>query len=84
MYDSGSGVDKDYSEAAKWYRKAAEQGAPYAQTALGTMYGQGRGVSRDYSEAMIWYRKAAEQGYPDAQWRVGAMYVKGIQRLYCS
>ena len=25
MYDNGEGVPKDYKEAAKWYRKAAEQ-----------------------------------------------------------
>ncbi len=26
MYDNGQGVPQDYAEAAKWYRKAAEQG----------------------------------------------------------
>jgi len=26
MYYNGQGVPKDYAEAAKWYRKAAEQG----------------------------------------------------------
>ncbi len=26
MYDNGKGVLKDYKEAVKWYRKAAEQG----------------------------------------------------------
>ena len=26
MYDIGLGVPKDYAEAAKWVRKAAEQG----------------------------------------------------------
>ena len=27
MYFNGRGVPRDYAEAAKWYRKAAEQGA---------------------------------------------------------
>ena len=26
LYESGRGVSQDYNEAAKWYRKAAEQG----------------------------------------------------------
>jgi TPR repeat protein len=26
MYDIGLGVPKNYAEAAKWFRKAAEQG----------------------------------------------------------
>jgi len=26
MYEDGSGVPKDYTEAARWYRAAAEQG----------------------------------------------------------
>ena len=38
MYGSGQGVSKDYVEAAKWYRKAAEQGVAKAQLGLGVMY----------------------------------------------
>jgi len=35
MYDKGRGVPKDDAEAAKWSRKAAEQGNATAQTNLG-------------------------------------------------
>ena len=31
IYDSGQGVRQDYAEAARWYRKAAEQGNTEAQ-----------------------------------------------------
>ncbi len=31
MYFHGKGVPQDYGEAAKWYRKAAEQGTYWAQ-----------------------------------------------------
>ena len=34
MYENGLGVQQDYAEAAKWYRKSAEQGNPEAQKAL--------------------------------------------------
>jgi len=37
MYDEGKGVPQDYVEAAKWYRKAAEQGNKAAQHNLSLM-----------------------------------------------
>ena len=36
---------RDYAEAAKWYRKAADQGRAKAQLSLGMMYFVGKGVS---------------------------------------
>ena len=56
------GVQKDFSESVKWIRKAAEQGIPQAQGALGWLYFCGEGVPQNFSEAVKWYRKAAEQG----------------------
>jgi TPR repeat protein len=55
------------SNAAKWYRKAAEQGDADAQFNLGDMSNTGEGVTKDRSEARKWYRKAANQGQADAQ-----------------
>ncbi len=49
MYDKGLGVTQDYAQAAKWYRKAAEQGHAYAQFNLGYMYRFGQGVPQDYA-----------------------------------
>lgn len=69
---------KDYAEAAKWYRKAAEQGLATAQYDLGFMYYKGRGVPRHYSEAFKWYRKAAEQGHAGAQCYLAYMYQGGL------
>jgi TPR repeat protein len=54
LVNSRSGVLQDYAEAARWYRKAAEQGNAIAQTNLGTMYFQGQGVPQDYAEAVRW------------------------------
>lgn len=42
-YDDGNGVQQNDQLAAKWYRKAGEQGSPEAQDILGTMYRMGRG-----------------------------------------
>ena len=52
-YTSGEGVPQGDAEAAKWWRKAAEQGNAGAQQSLG---------SQDYPEAVRWYGLAAEQG----------------------
>ena len=66
-YYNGEGVAKDFSEAVKWYRKAAEQNDDLAQYNLGICYVNGEGVAKDAVEAVKWYRKAAEQDYAPAQ-----------------
>jgi uncharacterized caspase-like protein len=71
------GVPQDYAEAAKWYRKAADQGDAEAQCILGASYYFGLGVPQDYAEAAKWYRKAAEQGYALAQFNLGVSYYSG-------
>jgi TPR repeat protein len=63
LYDSGTEVAKDQSEAARWYRLAADKGNAEAQNSLGSMYQAGEGVPRDYSLALRWYSLAADQGH---------------------
>ena len=77
MYWEGDGFPKDHAQAAKCFRKAAEQGNAAAQAALGYIYDQGDGVPKDYAEAAKWCRKAAEQGNAVAQLRLGCMYFAG-------
>ena len=57
--DGGGPFPKDYSLAAMWYRKAAEQGDAYSQNNLGALYDSGQGVPQDYAEAYFWYSLAA-------------------------
>lgn len=52
---------KLYGEAAKWVRKAAEQGDAKAQSYLGAMYHQGEGVPQNYIRAYAWLSLAAAQ-----------------------
>ena len=77
FYYGKNGVSKDYAEAVKWYRKAAEQGLARAQTWLGSCYYYGNGISQDYAEAVKWFRKAAEQGDASAQTWLGICYYNG-------
>ncbi len=51
----------DYTEAVKWYRKAAEQSDAIAQLFLGRMYVAGQGVPQDYVLAHKWLNLAAAQ-----------------------
>ena len=77
MYFEGEGVQQDYAEAMKWYRKAAEQGHADAMILLGFMLEAGQVGSKNYPEAMKWYRTAADQGRVDAQYALGNMYEEG-------
>ena len=75
--DDSLGVPQDYAEAARWYRRAAEQGHVEAEVKLAVMYAYGYGVPKDRSETLKWFLKAAEQGDVDAQYNVGFMYRAG-------
>ena len=52
---------KDYAEAVRWYRKAAEQGHAIAQGNLGSMYYKGRGVPQDFVSAYSWLNLAVSR-----------------------
>lgn len=72
------GVAEDLEAGLDWTRKAAAQGVPEAQTALGDAYLNGRGAKLDYAEAMNWFMKAANQEDSSAQRSIGEMYEKGL------
>ena len=75
---------QNYVEAAKWFRKAAEQGNADAQSNLGLIYHKGKGIETDDTEAATWFHKAAEQGDDKAQFYLGSMYHdgKGVTQDY--
>jgi len=68
---------KDYESAAKFFRKAAEQGDAQAQLKLGMLYATGRGVPLDDKQAVSWYLKAAEKKNAEAQFYLGVRYANG-------
>jgi S1-C subfamily serine protease len=76
-YANSQGVEKDYAEAAIWWRKAAEQGIASAQRDLGVCYTRGDGVIKDAVEAAKWYSRAASQGDAKAQANLGVCYDNG-------
>lgn len=58
IYERGMGTDPNFEEAARWYRKAAEQGFSRSMVNLAYFYEQGLGVEQDMNKALDWYRKA--------------------------
>jgi TPR repeat protein len=76
-YVVGNGVPQNDTEAATWFRKAAEQGHVGTQSSLALMYAAGLGIPRDLIESARWYRKAAEQGDAEAQAVIAALYYYG-------
>ncbi len=60
---------KDYVEAAKWWRKAADQGNAEAQYKMSIFTGS--------EERTVWLKKAAAQNYGPAEEEIGSMYWKG-------
>jgi TPR repeat protein len=60
MYNQGLGVPADPSEAAKWYRRSADQDYNEAKIWLARLYSQGRGVERDLPKASALLHEAAQ------------------------
>jgi TPR repeat protein len=70
MIDTGvAGITPDPTSAIQWYYKAAMQGQPDAQHALGKHYYDGKGIAQDYRQAWFWYALSAKYshkgGYSD-------------------
>ena len=77
FYYGRNGKKQDYTQAAQWYRKAAEQGHTEAQTDLGYMYERGYGVTKNLKTAVEWYARGAQSGSSVGQCNLGYMYEKG-------
>lgn len=77
MYEKGDDVLQNYTEAAKWYRKAADS-SPQAAFKLSAMFIDGRGVPQDYGQAMTFCRSAAKRNYAPGQLCVGYLYQHGL------
>lgn len=59
FYYFGVSVPRDYTKAAYWFQKAAEQDDVGAQFEIGNLYFQGQGVPQSYRQAYFWLDLAA-------------------------
>jgi len=76
-YSKPNPATRNYTTAAGYMEKAANQGYAPAQTALGSFYARGLGVDQDFSEALKWYHRAAAQGDALAEYCIGYAYSHG-------
>lgn len=73
FYDTGTLLPGSDSQAAEWYRKAADKGDPLAQWLLGRIYFHSN-VPQDVSSAEKWLRASADQQNPFGQYLLGRVY----------
>ncbi|HYM31975.1 MAG TPA: hypothetical protein VEU47_11775 [Candidatus Cybelea sp.] len=77
LYSQGHGVACDQTEAASWFRVAAERGHADAQVALALCLAEGRGVAQNRAEAAQWLTLAAQHGHTAAQHELALRYLRG-------
>jgi uncharacterized protein len=77
-FNGDSGVAKDYTEARRWYEKAAAAGDASAAIEVGWLHLKGYGVPKDQGEARRCWRKAADLGSAAAMAALGATYENGL------
>lgn len=75
LYESGKGVDQNYTKALKFYNRACE----YSESGmgcsnLGSMYNEGKGVSKDYLKAKGFFEQACERQEPHGCYNLGYIY----------
>ncbi|WP_455373749.1 tetratricopeptide repeat protein [Limibacillus halophilus] len=78
LYEKRAAADESlYEGAAEWYRRAAAQGHPGAQTNYAKLLANGQGVPRDQALALHYWGLAARQGNALAQYNLGLAYYRG-------
>jgi TPR repeat protein len=60
-------LERDYTQAAKWYKRAAFQGHYLAIHSLSYLYAHGRGVRKDLINAYAWNILITAQGWDMAK-----------------
>lgn len=76
-YLGRGGIEQDFQEAARLYRRLASQGDARAQTSLGLMYARGLGFEKNLAEARRWWSLAAAQNDAGAQHNLGMVFLQG-------
>lgn len=74
IYDRGDRVERDATQALKWYQEAADRGLSKSQYTLGAKHGLGRDLPKNEIESFRWIRYAANQGHTPSQWLVASFY----------
>ena len=85
MYLEGWGVERDLSQALRWFMPSARKGYALSEYKVGLVYQRGDAkVPRDLPQAISWFNRAAEKGFARAQNDLGVLYEEGagVSRNY--
>lgn len=77
FYRAGYLGSPDYTQALKWFNRAATAGYGPADQYLGAMYEAGQGVPADLTQARAHYERAANLGVSGAIQKIGEFYRDG-------
>jgi len=77
MFLKGDDLPQSISDAANWYRKAAETGLPPLQMKLAGLLLQGPGADSNYPEVYRLCEKAAKRQFPAGIYCIGLLYQQG-------
>jgi len=79
LYESGKkGISKNYDEAIKLYKAAAQKGNAIACYSLGVLYKNGEGDhKKDLSESKKWFEKAKDLGFEKANGALNLLTLGG-------
>lgn len=80
-YYRGLLMNRDFNEAFRFFRKAADMGNIPALRRLGACYELGHGTTRDLEAALTCYETASEKGDAFATLRLGDFYRDGLKAL---
>ncbi|CAI2164730.1 15562_t:CDS:2 [Funneliformis geosporum] len=79
-YQNGWEIEKDETEAFKWFEKAAKQDHSDAQNYLGFFCEKGIGKQKNLKASFYWYLKSAKNGNKFAQHNL-SLYFKTIEEI---
>jgi uncharacterized protein len=86
-YEYGEGIERSFTLAAEWHRRAAEHipdlgGAGQGRNQLGLLYLQGLGVPQDYVQAYFWFSlNGSDENAADAREHLNPAQLRGVERL---
>lgn len=75
-FENGSGVQKDASLAAKYYKLSADQNHVFGSYNYARCLEKGIGTKRDLKQCQRYYKFAADEGIPEAACSLGKIYLK--------
>jgi len=77
LYSFGDGVRQSTERAIYWHKRAADNGSPSSQLAVGSRYLLGQGVVQDTKTGAHYIALSAKQGIAEAEMTLGSLYYSG-------